>query len=56
MIRHLYFPKSLVLGIISLVLIFQVGLLLFDYFQGGVEGSIYLPGAAGMSENRAPAR
>jgi hypothetical protein len=54
--RHLFFPKSLVLGILSLVLILQVGLLLFIYFQGGVEGSIYLPGAAGMAENRAPVR
>lgn len=54
--RHLYFPKSLVLGVLSLVLIFQAGLLLFDYFQGGIDASIYLPGTARAGESRTPVR
>lgn len=40
----MHFPKSLAIGISILVLLFAVGLLLFVYFQGGVERSIYLPG------------
>lgn len=38
------FPKSLVLGIVTLVFLFALGLLTFIYFQGGVESSVYLVG------------
>lgn len=38
------FPKSLAIGITLLVMVFAVGLLLFVYFQGGVERSIYPTG------------
>lgn len=38
------FPKSLAVGISMLVLLFAVGLLLYVYFQGGVDRSIYLRG------------
>lgn len=40
----IYFPKSFAIGAVVLVLIFAVGLLLYVYFQGGVESSIYLGG------------
>lgn len=40
----MYFPKSRTLGIISLVLLFAAALLIFVYFQGGVERAIYLHG------------
>ncbi len=38
----MYFPKSYTIGVVTLVLIFFVGLLLFVYFQGGVESAIRL--------------
>ena len=38
------FPKSLTIGIGALVLIFAIGLLLYIYFQGGVDNAIYLRG------------
>jgi hypothetical protein len=41
----MYFPKSLVLGIVSFVLVFTIGLLLFIYFQGGVDWAIRLRAA-----------
>lgn len=40
--KTIAFPKSLVLGVISLVLIFAVGLFIYDYFQGGIDKAIYL--------------
>lgn len=38
----MYFPKSYAIGVVTLVLIFFVGLLLFVYFQGGVDSAIRL--------------
>jgi hypothetical protein len=38
----MYFPKSYTVFAVALVLVFGVGLLLFVYFQGGVDSSIYL--------------
>ena len=43
------FPKSLTIGICALVLILALGLLLFVYFQGGIDRSIYLGGLYGVS-------
>jgi len=40
----MYFPKSLVIGITMLILIFAAGTLLVVYFQGGVDSAIYLAG------------
>ncbi|HUB34339.1 MAG TPA: hypothetical protein VMA31_14965 [Bryobacteraceae bacterium] len=37
-----YFPKSYTIGVVVLVLFFFIGLLLFVYFQGGVESAIRL--------------
>jgi hypothetical protein len=38
----MYFPKSLVMLITLLLLIFAVGLIIFVYFQGGIDHAIYL--------------
>lgn len=40
--KIIYFPKSYVIGALCLLLIFAVGLILYVYFQGGVEASVYL--------------
>ncbi len=37
-----YFPKSLVIGAITLLLIFALGLILYVYFGGGADKGIYL--------------
>lgn len=38
----MYFSRPLTLGIISLVLLFAFGLLIYIYFQGGVDSAVYL--------------
>ena len=38
------FSKSLAIGISMLVVLYAIGLLLYVYFQGGVDKSIYLRG------------
>jgi len=38
------FPKSLVLGVVFVVLIFAIGLFIYDYCQGGIDTAIYLRG------------
>jgi hypothetical protein len=40
----MYFPKSYTVFSVLLALVFLTGLLLFVYFQGGVEGAIHLSG------------
>lgn len=40
----MYFPKSLTLGAVAMVLVLAIGLLVFIYFQGGVDSSIYSSG------------
>ena len=38
----MYFPKSYTIGGVGLALILFLGLLIFVYFQGGVERAIHL--------------
>jgi hypothetical protein len=40
----MYFPKSYTIGITALVAIYAIGLLIFVYFQGGVDSAIHLGG------------
>lgn len=40
----MYFPKTLAIATLVLVLIFATGLLVFVYFQGGVDRAIHLGG------------
>jgi hypothetical protein len=38
----MYFSRTYTVWAVALVLMFGVGLLIFIYFQGGVEWSVYL--------------
>jgi hypothetical protein len=38
----IYFPRNLAVGIVLLVLAFAIALLIWVYFQGGVDRAIYL--------------
>lgn len=38
----IHFPKSYAIGVVCALLIFAAGLILFVYFQGGIDSSIYL--------------
>jgi hypothetical protein len=40
----IYFPRRSAVGIVLLVLVYAVGLLLWVYFQGGVDRAIHLTG------------
>jgi hypothetical protein len=40
----IYFPRHFAVGIVLLVLLYAVGLLLWVYFQGGVDRAIHLTG------------
>ncbi|MGH9582078.1 MAG: hypothetical protein ACRD4O_03985 [Bryobacteraceae bacterium] len=40
----IYFPKSFAIWAVFLVLIFAVGLMLYVYFQGGIDNAIHLAG------------
>jgi hypothetical protein len=38
----IHFPRHLAIGIFLLVLAFAIGLLIYVYFQGGVDRAIHL--------------
>lgn len=40
----MYFPKKYTVLSVSFAALFLLGLLIFVYFQGGVDSAIHLPG------------
>ena len=50
LVTDIYFSKSLAIWTGILLLIFGLGLLIFVYFQGGVDAAIHLGGWACLRE------
>ncbi len=40
----MYFPRHLAIGIVLLVIGYSIGLLIWVYFQGGVDSAVHLSG------------